>query len=661
MHQGKIVEYIDQGKVVCSLCLQDKGNRLRLLTLQNREVNLPPKRALLISNSSMDSMNPREELISRLKQTDELRNRLKDQIQVKELWELIRDEKESFNYRYLAQLCFGETVADEHISALLRALFEDRLYFKMKEGRFLPNPEETVEQIVRQREEEALKEEYLKQGSAWLKEVLQDRNVEPPSSQGAIIDLLVELALYGKEAPNFKYGRELLLRTGISDIQKARDLLIRLGVWEEDEPVDLFRLDIRTAFNEEQLNEADRLSRVQIETTARVDLRDLEVFTIDGPLTRDFDDALSIQMEDEYIQLGIHITDVASVVKPGSILDNEASLRGSSLYLPRRQIPMLPLNLSQETLSLKQGCDRPTISLFARYDKTGNLIDYQFMPGLVRVNRRLTYDQVNEIYLKESQLEQMYLASQKMHQKRIDQGALVLSLPEISIRVDADSSISLDMISQQTPSRLIVSEFMILYNWLAARFCADNLIPILYRSQEKPSERLSIDDAGYIYFVFRQRRKLNPLIIDTEPRSHTGLGLDAYTNVSSPIRRYFDLIVQRQMVGFLINKSIVYNREELENIRVLVEPAIKDREMVKRSRVRYWVQKYLGQHIGETFPAIILDTMKSRYRLLLTDFLLIAEMKREDGQVFSPGESIAVKVKKVDPWNDQLHLEHVHK
>jgi len=661
MHQGKIVEYIDQGKVVCSLCLQDKGNRLRLLTLQNREVNLPPKRALLISNSSMDSMNPREELISRLKQTDELRNRLKDQIQVKELWELIRDEKESFNYRYLAQLCFGETVADEHISALLRALFEDRLYFKMKEGRFLPNPEERVEQIVRQREEEALKEEYLKQGSAWLKEVLQDRNVEPPSSQGAIIDLLVELALYGKEAPNFKYGRELLLRTGISDIQKARDLLIRLGVWEEDEPVDLFRLDIRTAFNEEQLNEADRLSRVQIETTARVDLRDLEVFTIDGPLTRDFDDALSIQMEDEYIQLGIHITDVASVVKPGSILDNEASLRGSSLYLPRRQIPMLPLNLSQETLSLKQGCDRPTISLFARYDKTGNLIDYQFMPGLVRVNRRLTYDQVNEIYLKESQLEQMYLASQKMHQKRIDQGALVLSLPEISIRVDADSSISLDMISQQTPSRLIVSEFMILYNWLAARFCADNLIPILYRSQEKPSERLSIDDAGYIYFVFRQRRKLNPLIIDTEPRSHTGLGLDAYTNVSSPIRRYFDLIVQRQMVGFLINKSIVYNREELENIRVLVEPAIKDREMVKRSRVRYWVQKYLGQHIGETFPAIILDTMKSRYRLLLTDFLLIAEMKREDGQVFSPGESIAVKVKKVDPWNDQLHLEHVHK
>ena len=196
MHQGKIIEYIEQGKVVCSLCLQDKGNRLHLLTVQNREVNLPPKRALLISNSVMDSMNPREELINRLKQTDELRNKLKDQVQVKELWELIRDEKESFDYRYLAQLCFGEMVADEHISALLRALFEDRLYFKMKEGRFLPNSEERVEQIVRQREEEGQKEEYLKEGSAWLKDVLLGRMVQPPSSEEAIIDLLVELALY---------------------------------------------------------------------------------------------------------------------------------------------------------------------------------------------------------------------------------------------------------------------------------------------------------------------------------------------------------------------------------------------------------------------------------------------------------------------------------
>ena len=660
MNQGKIIEYIDQGKVVCSLCLQDKGNRLHLLTLQNREVNLPPKRALLISNSSIDSLSPREELISRLKQTDELRNRLKEKIQVKEVWELIRDEKQSFDYRYLAQLCFGEMVADEHISALLRALFEDRLYFKMKEGRFLPNSEAQVEQIVRQREEETLKEECLRQGSSWLKEVLQERKVQPPPSERAIVDLLVELALHGKEAHNFKYGKELLLRAGVSDIQKARDLLITLGVWEEYEPIDLLRLNIKTTFNEEQLNEADELSGIQIGNTGRVDLRDLDVFTIDGPLTRDFDDALSIRMEGEYVQLGIHIADVASIITPGSILDKEASQRGSSLYLPRRQIPMLPVDLSQDTLSLRQGCDRPTISLLARYDKTGNLIDYQFVPGLIRVNRQLTYDQVNEIYMKESQLEQMYRLSQQMHQKRIDQGALILSLPEISINVDADSSISLDMISQQTPSRMIVAEFMILYNWSAARFCADNHIPILYRGQEKPSERLSIDEAGYVYFVFKQRRKLNPLIIDTEPRSHTGLGLDAYTNVSSPIRRYFDLIVQRQMGSFLINGSVVYNREELKNIRVSVEPAIKDRERVKRSRIRYWIQKYLGQHIGETFSAMILDTMKSRYRILLTDLLLIADMKREAGQDFSPGERIMVKVKKSDPWNDKLHLEHVH-
>ena len=113
------------------------------------------------------------------------------------------------------------------------------------------------------------------------------------------------------------------------------------------------------------------------------------------------------------------------------------------------------------------------------------------------------------------------------------------------------------------------------------------------------------------------------------------------------------------MGSFIINGSLVYNQEDLQNIRGLVEPEIKEREMVKRSRIRYWIQKYLGQHMGETFAAIILDTMKSKYRILLTDFLFIADMKRENGQDFFPGKNITVRVKKADPWNDQLHLEYV--
>ncbi len=658
MNQGKIIEYIDQGRVVCTLCLQDKGNRLHLLTPQNREINIPPKRALIVSESSIDSLIPRENLLNRLKQTEESRERLKEKIQVKELWELIREEKESFDYEYLAQLCFGEMITDEHISAMVRALFEDKLYFRMKDGRFLPNSEARVEQIISQKEEEAVREENLRLGSTLLKEALQNKIVHSLPHKKDIIDLLIELALYGKEAPNHKYGKELFLRAGISDIQQARKILIKLGVWEEDEILDLLRFDIRTSFNENQLGESEQLIKVEIDSKGLEDLRSLPCLTIDGPLTRDFDDALSIENDGDYVQLGIHIADVAGVITPDSILDKEASQRGSSLYLPLHQIPMIPLNLSHDTLSLKQGCDRAAISLLARFDKEGHLFDYRFVPSLIRVRRRLTYDQVNELYLDECQLEQMRRLSEQMRQKRIGQGALILSLPELLVKVDSDSSISLEMISQETPSRIIVAECMILYNWLASRFCRDNNIPILYRGQQAPSERLSIDEAGYIFFVFKQRRKLNPLIIDTEPSPHSGLGLDIYAALSSPIRRYFDLVNQRQIKSFLLEGAPVYNRDALEKIRISVEPTLKDLGRINRNRIRYWIQKYLMQHIGERFSAIILDTMKNRFRIFLPDFLFVAEIKRENGQDFSPGKSIMVRVKKSDPWNDLLSIEY---
>ena len=211
MNQGKIIEYIDQGKFVCSLCLQDKGNRLHLLTTSNREVNLSPKRAILISGATTDVQRPREELLERLMQTEEIRKNLQCQVNVKELWELITDEKERFDHRYLAHLTFGETITDEHVSGLVRALFEDHLYFRLKDGRFLPNSMERVDHTIIQREEEALREERLLQGSAWLKGALKGKKTEDPDCQAYVIGLLTQLALYGNEAPDFKYGKKLLM------------------------------------------------------------------------------------------------------------------------------------------------------------------------------------------------------------------------------------------------------------------------------------------------------------------------------------------------------------------------------------------------------------------------------------------------------------------
>jgi exoribonuclease-2 len=656
MNQGKIIEYIDQGRFVCTICLQDKGNRLHLLTPSNREVNLSPKRAILVSGTPIDIERPREEFLERLKDTEEIRKRLKRQIDAGELWELISEEKESFHHKYLAQLVFGETVTDDHISALVRALFEDHLYFRLKEGRFLPNSAEKINSIIEQREEEALREEKLTQGSAWLKDTLQGRGKENPASKAYVIQLLTQLAIYGNEAPDFKSGKELLLRADISHIGEARKLLVELGVWDEDENLDLHKSGIETSFEEKQLDDAARLAMEGIEEQGREDLRHLTLLTIDGPLTRDFDDAISFEIEEDTFHLGVHIADVASVILPDSILDKGSAQRALSIYMPRRQIAMIPQILSEGSLSLKQGCDRKAISLLTRFEKTGNLVDFRFVPSVVRVQQNLTYDTVNENLESERLFQEMHKMSRRLRENRNKEGALGLSLPELQIRSNEDSALTLELVPQDTPSRMIVAEFMIFYNWLAAIFCRDEQIPALFRTQSEPSERLSIDDNGYLYYVFKQRRKLRPLVIDTSPKPHSGLGLEAYTQVTSPIRRYLDIVMQRQIGNVLMKRGPFYDKKGLDEIRISVEPLIKESGRIQRNRIRYWVLSFLRQHRGESYPALVLDELKNKYRILLKDFLLVADLKREPRVALHPADQIRVQVKKADPWQDTLEL-----
>ncbi|MCF8127311.1 MAG: RNB domain-containing ribonuclease [Deltaproteobacteria bacterium] len=659
MAVGSIVEYIDQSRLICTVCMQDKGSRLHLLTPANREVNLSPKRTLLISNAQIDVAQPRDQLLQKLQQIETLRIKLKEEIDVKEMWELIRDEEEIFDHRYLAQMAFGEDASEDHFSAVVRALFENRLYFKMRNGLFLPNSEDRVDQMIRQEEEAAERAERLEQGGKWLKEVFEGKQSQPPDCREDIIHLLIQLALHGADADEFKYGKELLSYAGINDIRQARSLLIALGEWEEDEPLDLLRSGVETNFTAKQLEASSRLAVSGFSENRREDLRSLPIMTIDGPKTQDFDDAISLEILDDEMRIGVHIADVAAFVEAGGPLDSAARERASSLYLPRRQIPMIPKALSQDVLSLKEGCDRPAISLLARFTPDGKILRYRFTASTICVERRLTYGDVNENLLEEGRFRELHRLAEMLRQKRLNRGAMNLSLPELEVDTDENGALKLELVPQDSPSRMIVAEFMILYNELAAEFCRNNDIPVLFRGQSEPSEKLPLDEKGYIFYVFQQRRKLSPLHISTNPNPHSGLGVDLYTQATSPIRRYLDLVVQRQLTRFFAKKAPVYTEENLEEIRVAVEPLIKNLGRIQRNRLRYWTLKYLGMNRGRTFKALVLDELKNKYRIILTDFLMVTDFKRQDGIIFSKGQEIRVRIKKADPWDDTITLEYV--
>jgi exoribonuclease-2 len=656
MSEGKIIEYIDHGKIVAAVCLKDRGSKLQLITSLNHEVSIPPKRALLVSSTSLAVTRPREELVGELRAIEHKRLELMERISVHELWELTHEESEVFSFTDLAELAFGAHITEDHISALARALFADRVYFKLKNDRFAPHSPEKVAQIARSIEVSDLREQELSQGGWFLKELINGRIPEDLPRKEKIVEMLTQLALYGKDAPDFNLGKDMLSRAGIRDIAQARNLLVKLKVWDEDENLDLHRLRITREFPELVLEEAERITQGEPDLSGREDLTGLPVFTIDGPYTRDFDDALSLEAINGGYRLGIHITDLAAFIEPEGVLDREAFARATSLYLPMTKIPMLPSNLSNNALSLVKDAKRSAVTLFSDFDPNGDLSGHRFARTVVRVEKQRTYDEVNEMYPENPILVSLYRLTQSFRQKRAMKGAMLIPLPEIHIDFDDQSRLRAVLIDQDTPARVMVSECMILYNWLAGRFASETGIPMLYRGQEPPQERLSFDDSHYIYYVFQQRRKLHPLSIDTVPQPHSGIGVDMYTNATSPLRRYMDLLVQRQIICGLAGKDPVYTEPRLKEIGQSVQQTLKEIEVMKRNQMRYWTLKYLAERIDERFPAIVFQKLRSKYLVILTDLLFVAELPLENAQELSPGDEIEVAVKRSDPRADVLTL-----
>ena len=657
MYEGCIIEYIDQGRFICSVCLQDRGGKLHLLTRLNREVNLSSKRAILISKNSLDTSSTREILLEKLRRADERRIELQSEVKPLELWELIHDEKESFDHRYLGQLVFGDEISDDHISAVVRALFEDRTYFKLKESQFLPNSPERVDELIRQREEDEAREIMLKDGGVWIRDVLKGNPVPPPECSGQVVELLTDAALFGQDASGSRFAAEIINTAGLSTLEDARKILVALGVWQEDENLDILREGIEPHFSEELRNEALTVSMQRIDPDGREDLRDLRCLTVDGAFTRDFDDALSVHADGDELVVGVHVTDVASVIPPGSLLDSCAKDRVSSIYLQRQQVPMLPEMLSENTLSLIEGTDRPAISLLCRFDGFGNLQHFRFVSGIIRVSRQMVYEQVNGLIDTDEDLARLHRIAHGLRRERFSQGALDLTLPDVKIDFNQDGLLTVALQDQDTPSRTIVEEMMVLYNLLAARWCREKGIPTLYRAQAPPSERLSEEEEDRFFYVFQQLRKLSPLQLDTTPKPHSGLGVDIYTQCTSPIRRYLDLVVQRQIKAGIDGTEHPHNAEDLEMLRVRTEPVLRRIGAIKRARLRYWIIKYMSQNPGRVYPVLILSDTKTRFRVLIKDFMMVVETRKQPSLHLLPGQKAFMRVVKADPWKDILELD----
>ncbi len=659
---GRIVEYLENGKFICAFVFEDTGNRLRLLNQNSRELNLPLNRIVHFSKEKTSVKRSREDIIGTLQETSKQREGLAQKINLAEIWELVSEKPEdNFGVNFLAGLFFGDDPTDDQGSAFLRSVIADRLYFKYKAGEIHVHSPETVEQIKLMQEKERQKENFITSNTSALRYIWEEEEI-PANWEGreSTLQILQDYYLFDKEAPEYDMARKLIKNAQLTGPHDIFHLLVKAGVWGKNENIPLLKHDIPTIFSETVLNEVKKIELPSIKNLSeakRRDFRDLPIFTIDGPTTRDFDDALHIEKQGENYLVGIHISDVSLFVKPGTALFDEALKRGTSIYFPEKPLPMFPASLSEDKLSLLKDQERPTVSFLVLLSPTAEILKYELVHSIISVKRQLTYNEADRLISQEKELAALAALSKLLRQRRVNNGALLLPVPELNISINPDNIIEIRRFAVDTPSKILIAEFMILANTLGAQFVADREAPGLFRCQMEPRQRIIDGFEKDITKVIQQRKRLSPMSLLTTPKIHSGVGAPQYTTVTSPIRRLLDLIMQLQISNLIKGQGVFFSKKDMKHFGSIILTTIDKANQVKNLRQRYWIFKYLEAKTGKRLPATVIDCGPKRVHLFLEEFMLDADLPLNPAFKVSAGDTVLVRLSKIDSLSNIFKVE----
>ncbi len=656
MNIGSIVEYIDQQKIISAVILSEKKGKLRLLNENSREVNFSEKRLSHVSQAKLDTEQSRMVLVNHLKKVTENRRKLSESINIKDLWEILHDEPGEIDIPAMTLFCFDPPLTPDHEAAVIRAFFNDRLYFKFNKLLFLPYTEAQVEARKRQIRETRRREEMVLKGAAWLTRLQKSGNpVDAPDPQ--VVNILKDYYLFGNDADLSGVAKQIIKKSGLSLAEQLFDIFVKAGIWDIDENIDLLAMQIPTAFSPNVTRAADRLCDTAakvLDDPRRRDLTDLPLITIDGQSTQDYDDAISLETTENGYRLGIHIIDVGAYIKDGDPIDTAARHRASSIYMPDDKLPMIPPSLSEDLCSLKEGQIRPGISTLVHMNRFFEVLDYEIVSSVINVHQQMSYSEANLLNGKNDPITSLYKMATLLREKRLKSGAIQITLPEVNVWLDENREIHYAKVDRENPSRMLVSEMMILANALMAEFLSANDMPAVFRSQAPPKQRIFKGIETQLMPNFMQRKQLSRAIINTHAEAHSGLGVKAYVTATSPIRRYHDLLTQRQIKAIL-GFGTPYSIQELEHILQVISIPMANTGRVQASRKRYWLTKYLEGMRGNSFEGLVLDCHRDHYNVLLKEFMLEARLPAS-GFKLKHGDLIQVTIQHADARRNQLTL-----
>jgi exoribonuclease-2 len=562
-------------------------------------------------------------------------------------------------------------------------LAEDKLYFKQKGEAYEPRSAAQVAERKHQIAVESQKAKGQQEFLARVEQALQGEVVEwqridrqrlealekYATLLADVITLMVNYDSLARACPPPTSVLETMNMLGRSATpQGAFQLLIDLGWWGPHENLFLRRSSISVQFPHKVLEVAqERLDFPSTDLdTNRLDLTHLKVYTIDDESTTEIDDGLSWEvLPDGRERLWVHIADPTRLLVPDDELDLEARKRGSTVYLPTGMIPMFPEVLATGPMSLVQGKVCCALSFGVILDQVGSVEDYCIHTGLIKPTYRLTYEDVDEMLQlgvqAEPEIEAIANWAKIRKNWRYGQGAISINMPEAMIKVK-DDDINIDILDDSL-SRQLVAEMMILAGEVAARYGQTHNIPLPFRGQPQPElppeEELLQLPAGFVRSC-AMRRCMPKSEMSITPVRHAGLGLDTYTQATSPIRRYSDLLTHFQLKAHLRGEGLPFSAEQLKEVMMTVSSATQEATMVERQTNRYYALEYLRRHPEEVWQVTVLMWLRedSNLALILLEDLGL-QLPMSFRRSVSLGENLLVKVSLADPQKDLIHFQEI--
>lgn len=415
---------------------------------------------------------------------------------------------------------------------------------------------------------------------------------------------------------------------------------------------------VRQVFNGKIVKECKRIpAKVQKdELENRKDLRNLLTVTIDGDDAKDFDDAISIVKNEKGYLLYVHIADVSHYVKENSALDQEAYLRGNSIYVCDRVVPMLPFDLSNGICSLNPNVDRLTITCAMQVDERGNLLTYNVFPSVIHSDKRCTYKKVNACLAGDETILEEYAEvkdllftleplAKLLKKQSHNRGCIDFNTKEAKIIMDKNGYPVDVTVLERGFAEQMIEECMILANVCVAHHMHVNKIPSMYRVHENPDPKkvatictvansLRIpfdfypdevnasqiqkflesiqDENAYEVLSMVALRSMQKARYDAHCLGHFGLALEEYCHFTSPIRRYSDLVVHRMLHAYCFNeqkRTPSNDEKKIEKQAFHISEKERDAIMMERMVNDYKKAQFMEKRIGQVFEGTIVGVM----------------------------------------------------